>query len=119
VIASTPTQLQVALSDDAVESKTADFTFALTPPDAVPDLKAHATAVEKERHAKDLKKAADDADALAKATAVGQTITLTGTFDSFTPKPLMIMMTSGAVVMPKAAKAVAKAPVHHAPARKK
>ncbi len=31
IIAATPTQLQVAISDDAVQSKTADFTFNLKP----------------------------------------------------------------------------------------
>jgi hypothetical protein len=37
-----------------------------------------------------------------------------GTYDSYTTKPLMIIMTDGSVVLPKAA-----APVHHAaPAHK-
>ncbi len=48
------------------------------------------------------------ADEIAAATAVGQKVTLTGTYDSYTPSPLMITMTDGEVVLPKAA-----APVHH------
>ena len=40
VIASTPTQLQVAVSDDAVQSKTADFTFNLTAPERSADEEA-------------------------------------------------------------------------------
>ena len=45
------------------------------------------------------------------ATAVGQKVTLSGTFDSYTPKPLMIIMSDGTVVLPK--KTPARAPVHH------
>jgi tetratricopeptide (TPR) repeat protein len=103
VIASTPTQLQVALSDDSVASKTADFTFNLKAPEEATGAVAKAAA-------------AKTAAAVATASAVGQTITLSGTFDSFTPKPLMITMTDGEVVLPKAA---AKAPVHHTGAKKK
>ncbi len=97
---SSPTVLKVAVSDDAVNGKTADFTFNMTPP---ADTKATAAAA---------KKTADD---IAAATAVGQKVTLTGTFDSFTPSPLMIIMTDGSVVLAKKtpAKAPAKPPVHH------
>jgi hypothetical protein len=42
---------------------------------------------------------------------VGAKVTVTGTYDSFTPKPIMITMTDGAIVEPK--KTPAKAPVHH------
>jgi hypothetical protein len=101
VIASTPTQLQVALSDDAVQSKTADFTFNMKAPEEATGTAAHRAEVKKTQ------------DAMAAATAVGQTVTLTGTFDSYTPNPLMIMMSGGDVVLPKA-KAAAKAPVHAA-----
>ena len=39
-------------------------------------------------------------------------MTLSGTFDSYTPKPLMIIMSDGAVVLPK--KTPAKpTPAHH------
>jgi hypothetical protein len=95
VIESSPTVLKVAVSDDAVQSKTADFTFNLK----ASDEKLPAAAA---------KKLADDT---AAATAVGQKVTLSGTFDSYTPKPLMIIMSDGAVVLAK--KAPAKAPVHH------
>jgi hypothetical protein len=99
VIESSPTVLKVAVSDDAVNGKTADFTFNMTAPDA----KATPAAA---------KKTADD---IAAATVVGQKVTLTGTFDSFTPSPLMIIMTDGSVVLAKKApaKAPAKPPVHH------
>ena len=93
VIESSPTVLKVAVSDDAVQSKTPDFTFNMAPPPAT------ATAA--------AKKTADD---IAAATAVGQKVTLSGTFDSYTPKPLMIIMSDGNVVLAK--KTPAKAPVH-------
>jgi hypothetical protein len=97
VLESTPTVLKVAVSDDAVQSKTADFTFNLKPVEAPEHATAAATAAAKKK-----------ADAIAAATAVGQKVTLTGTYDSYTPNPLMITMTDGEVVLPKAA-----APVHH------
>ena len=95
VIESSPTVLKVAVSDDAVQGKTADFTFNMKAPDEkLPPAAA--------------KKLADET---AAATAVGQKVTLSGTFDSYTPKPLMIIMSDGAVVLAK--KTPAKAPVHH------
>ena len=104
VVASTPTQLQVAVSEDAVQSKTADFTFTLAP------LEDADTPAGKKKVAQ-----------IATLTAVGSTVTLEGTYDSFAPKPIMITMTGGAVVLPKAAKPApaAHAPVHHAPVKKK
>jgi hypothetical protein len=45
--------------------------------------------------------------------AVGAKVTLTGTYASFTPTPIMITMSDGAVVEPKKA-----TPVHH-PTRKR
>jgi hypothetical protein len=95
VIESSPTVLKVAVSDDAVASKTPDFTFNLkAPEEKLPPAAA--------------KKLADDT---AAATVVGQKVTLSGTFDSYTPKPLMIIMSDGSVVLAK--KTPAKAPVHH------
>jgi hypothetical protein len=103
VIASTPTQVQVAVSDDAKQSKTADFTFNMKPMDEPK------TAAERKQQA-----------AIQAATAVGQTVTLQGTYDSYTPKPIMITMSDGEVVLPKATKpAATRAPVHHAPAKKR
>jgi hypothetical protein len=103
VIASTPTQLQVAVSDDAKQSKTADFTFNLKPAEPA------TTAAQRKAQA-----------AVEAATAVGQTVTLQGTYDSYTPKPIMITMSDGEVVMKTAPKPAAHAPAaHHAPARKR
>jgi hypothetical protein len=116
VIASTPAQVQVAVSQGAKQDKTADFTFNLTPPDPLPDLKDHATPAEKLAY----KKKKDAADKLAAdnaaATAVGATVTLDGTYDSFTPNPIMITMSAASVVLPKAE---AKPTVHHPVAKKK
>jgi hypothetical protein len=103
VIASTPTQLQVAVSDDAKQSKTADFTFNMKPQDEAK------TAAEKKQQA-----------AIEAATAVGQTVTVQGTYDSYTPKPIMITMRDGEVVLPKAAtKPAPRAPARRAPARRR
>jgi hypothetical protein len=106
VIASTPTQLQVAVSDDAVQSKTADFTFNMKAPEEEPTTAA-AKATYKKNQA-----------AIADATQVGKTVTLQGTYDSFTPKPLMITMSDGEVVLPKATKPAPHPAAHpaHKPA---
>jgi len=87
VVSVSDTALQVAVSDDAVNSKTADFTFNLTSPLKTPPV-------------------------------VGSKVTVTGTYASFTPQPLMITMSDGAVVEPK--KAPAKpSPAHHPAPRKR
>jgi hypothetical protein len=106
IIASTPTQLQVAVSDGAVQTKTADFTFNMKAPDTEPT-----TAAAKAAYAK-------NQAAIADATQVGKTVTLSGTYDSFTPKPLMITMADGEVTLAKAAKAAPKPAAHpaHKPA---
>ncbi len=94
VIAATESSLQVAVSDDAVQSKSADFTFTMKEP-------------------------------LKTVPTVGEKITVTGTYDSYKPNPIMLAMTDGEVVEPKKApvkKAPAKkaaAPVHHAAPHKK
>jgi hypothetical protein len=80
VISVSDTELKVAVSDDAVQSKTADFTFQLSQPLKTPP-------------------------------AVGDKVDVTGTYASFTPNPLMITMSDGAIV-PKAP--VKKpTPAHH------
>jgi hypothetical protein len=100
VIESSPTVLKVAVSDDAVQSKTADFTFNMKAEDTSKKLTpAQAAAAKK------------TADEVAAATAVGSKVTLNGTFDSFTPNPIMITMSDGDVVLAK--KTPVKAPVHH------
>jgi hypothetical protein len=47
---------------------------------------------------------------LKTAPAAGDKITVTGTYDSFTPQPIMITMSNGAVVPPKPTKPT---PAHH------
>jgi hypothetical protein len=84
VISVSDTALTVAVSDDAVQSKTADFTFQLAAPLKTPP-------------------------------AVAAKVAVSGTYASYTPSPIMITMSDGAVVEPK--KAPAKAPVHHTPPR--
>jgi hypothetical protein len=84
VIAATADQLQVAVSDDAVQSKTADFTFTMKEP-----IKA------------------------AEVPAVGAKVTLDGTYASYTQKPLVITMSDGALVLPKKPTPAHHAPVHH------
>jgi hypothetical protein len=100
VIESSPTVLKVAVSEDAVQSKTPDFTFNMKAPDE--DKKLTPAAAKKL------------ADETAAATTVGQKVTLSGTFDSYTPKPIMITMSDGAVVLAK--KTVAKPTPTHRPA---
>jgi len=80
VVAATADQLQVSVSDDAVQGKTADFAFNFATP-------------------------------LKTVPAVGDKVTLTGTYASYTQSPLLITMSDAAIV-PKKAPA-AKAPVHH------
>ena len=122
VISSSPAVLKVAVTDDAVQSKTADFTFNMTPPETIKEPEApsaRATPAQKAayktklaEYKKAVEEAAKKADAIAAATAVGQTVTLTGTYDSFTASPVQIIMKDGVVVLPKATKPAA-APVHH------
>src|SRR5260370_28320801 len=88
VIESSPTVLKVAISDDAVQSKTADFTFNMAPLDEGKTPAQVAAA----------KKLAAD---IAAATAVGSKVTVTGTYASYTPNPIMITMSDGAVVLAK------------------
>jgi hypothetical protein len=105
VVSSSPTVLKVAVTDDAKQSnpKTADFTFNMTPPEDIPELKDNATAAQKAAYKKAVDAAKAKADAIAAATAVGQTVTLTGTYDSFTPSPIQIIMKDGEVVLAKPA----------------
>jgi hypothetical protein len=83
VVAATDSQLQVSVSDDAIQGKTADFTFNMKVP--IP--------------AKDV-------------PAVGAKITLDGTYASYTQTPLMITMSDASLVLPKKAAPVHH-PVHH------
>lgn len=81
VVAATADALQVSVSDDAVQGKTADFTFNMKEP-------------------------------LKTLPNVGDKVTLDGTYDSYTQKPLMITMSDGSIVLPKKA-TPAHHPVHH------
>jgi hypothetical protein len=121
VVSSSPTVLKVAVTDDAKQTnpKTADFTFNMAPPETIEEPaapSASATVAQKAAYKTKLaayNKAVDaakaKADAIAAATAVGQTVTLTGTYDSFTPNPIQIIMKDGEVVLAKASsKPVAK-----------
>ncbi len=122
IITSSPTVLTAAVTDDAKQSKTADFTFNMTAPDPVPDLKPNATPAQKLAYKKEVAAAQAKADAITAATAVGQTVNLTGTYDSFTPNPVMIIMKDGDVVLPKAAAKPAPktaSPAHRTAAAKK
>jgi hypothetical protein len=105
VIESTPTVLKLAVSDDAVQSKTADFTVNMAAPDDTKKTPAQAAAA---------KKLADD---IAAATAVGQKVNVSGTYASYTPNPIMIIMSDGAVVLPKKTPAKPTAAHHPAPHR--
>jgi tetratricopeptide (TPR) repeat protein len=78
VVAATADQLQVSVSDDAVQSKTADFAFNFTTP-------------------------------LKTVPAVGDKISLIGTYASYTQSPLLITMSDASVVEKKKP----AAPVHH------
>jgi hypothetical protein len=91
VIESSPTVIKAAVSDDAVQSKTADFTFNLKAPDDAEKKQTPAQAAA-------AKKTADEITA---ATAVGSKVTLTGTYASYTTNPIMIIMSDAAVVLPK------------------
>jgi hypothetical protein len=123
VVSSSPTVLKVAVTDDAKQSnpKTADFTFNMAPPETIdepPAPSANATPAQKAAYKtklaaynKAVAEATTKAEAIAAATAVGQTVTLTGTYDSFTANPIQIIMKDGAVILPKPTKPAA--PVHH------
>ena len=93
VVEATESVIKGSVSDDAVQSKAADFTFNLKEP-------------------------------LTKVPAVGDKIVIAGTYDSYTQSPgqavpVMITMKDAIVDVPKKTPAKPKAPVHHAPARKK
>ena len=83
VIAATDSQVTVAVSDDAIQNKTADFVFNFKEP-------------------------------LKTLPAVGDKVTLSGTYESYTKDPLQIIMSDSAVVVKKApAKTPVHRPVHH------
>ncbi|MGH9598118.1 MAG: hypothetical protein ACRD3K_15100, partial [Edaphobacter sp.] len=115
VISSTPTTLTVAVSDDAVQSKTADFTFNMKALDTPTEPSARATPAQKAAYKKAVAEAEKNTADIAAATTAGSKVTLTGTYASYTTKPIMIMMSDGAVVLPK--KTPTKPTAAHRPTR--
>jgi len=111
VIASTPTQIQVAIDPGAALAKTADFTFNLKPAEEIPEPAASATPAAKLAYKKKVAEAQKEAAAVAAATTVGSKVILQGVYASYTANPLMITMSDGEVILPKATKPAA--PVHH------
>ena len=111
-----PTQLQLAVSDDAQVNKTADVTVNLTPLDAPaePTSKAPAALAKYKREKQDYDKKVADINT---AVAVGQKINFQATFDSFATTPnVMITMSGGEVLLPEAEKP--KGPMRPTGARK-
>jgi hypothetical protein len=116
VIESSPTVIKAAVSDDAVQSKTADFTFNIKPIEPPAEPSARATPAQKAAYKKEVAEAEKTAADVAAATTVGSKVTLTGTYASYTPKPVMITMSDAAVVLPKKTPAkptAAHHPAHH------
>jgi hypothetical protein len=95
VISATPTEIQVAVSDGAVQDKKADYTFKLKPLEAPAEPKARTPAAlaayRKEKAAY---------EAASTPPAVGSKVTLNGTYESYTPNPIMIIMSGGEIVPP-------------------
>jgi len=114
VISSSPTSVQVAVSDGAVQDKKADYTFNLTPL-TVPEEPKAKTSVALAKYRKEKKAYDDQVAAIAAAIAPGKTVTLSGTYESYTPNPIMIVMSDGAVILPTPApaKAPVRRPVRH------
>jgi hypothetical protein len=126
VITTSPAVLTLAVTPDAIQSKAADYTVNMAPAEDVPELKATATLAQKAAYKKEVAAAQAKAGAIGAATAVGQTVNVSGTYDSFTPNPVQIIMKDGDVVLAKAAAkpaartaTKAAAPAHRATATKK
>ena len=103
VITSSPTVLTVAVSEDNVQSKTADFTFNMAPI-VIPDVLTKGTPAAILASKKAAAEAKKQADAVAAATTVGSKVTLQGTYASYTQSPVMLVMNDGAVDLPKPTK---------------
>jgi hypothetical protein len=119
VVSATPAELQLSVSGDAVQSKVTDYTIKLTPLETPDEPKATATPAQKLAYKKAVAAAQKEADDIAAATKVGNMVAASGTYDSYTPNPIMITMTDGAVVLPKTEKTPAHTTAHptaHKPA---
>jgi tetratricopeptide (TPR) repeat protein len=114
IVSATDTEITASVSDDSVQAKTADFTFKLKPI-VVPEIPETGTPAKKAAAKKEAAEAQKKIDEIKAATAVGSKVNISGTYDSFTPSPLMITMTDAEVILPEKKKEPAKrAPVHHA-----
>jgi len=111
VVSATDTEVTASVSDDSVQSKTADFTFKLKPIE-IPEIPEGATAAKKAAIKKEAAEAQKKIDEIKAATAVGAKVTFAATYDSFTPNPLMITMTD-ATIVPAKKEPAKKAAVHH------
>jgi hypothetical protein len=93
----------------------------LKPDEEIPEPAASATPAAKAAYKAKVAAAQKQAAAVAAATTVGSKVTLQGVYASYSANPLMITMSDGEVILPKATKPAprAAAPVHHtAPAHK-
>ncbi len=133
VISATDNAVQVAVSDDAVQSKTADFTFNMKEPlKTAPAVGSKVTlsgiyqsytrgGVAMGGGSSASGSSATTGSSDASSTGAASATATTGSAGSSTagnsadPGPVMIVMTDGEL----ASKAAAKAPVHHTPARKR
>jgi len=100
VIESSATVLKVAVSEDAVANKKADYTINLAPLEEPAEPRAK-TPVLLAKYKKEKKAYDDEVAAIALAAAVGKNVDVSGTYDSYTTNPIMIIMNDGAVILPK------------------
>jgi hypothetical protein len=112
VVSSTDGVITASVSDDSVQAKTADFTFKLKPIE-VPEVPETGTPAKKAAAKKEAAEAQKKIEEIKAATTVGAKVNIAGTYDSFTPSPIMITMTDAEVILAKKEPAK-KAPVHHA-----
>ncbi len=137
VISATDNTVQVAVSDDAVQSKTADFTFNMKEPLKTPpavgskvtlsgiyqSFTRGGVSMGGNGTASGSPAAIGSSTGSSDASSTGATSTTSATGSagnssagsSGDPGPVMIVMSDGEL----ASKAAAKAPVHHAPARRR
>jgi hypothetical protein len=116
VIESSPTVVKVAVTEDAVQNKAADFTFNMKPAEEPPaEPAASALPAVKLAYKKKLADYQKEQAAIAAAITVGSKVTLQGTYASFTSNPVMTVMNDGEVILPaptKATPAKPATPVH-------
>ncbi len=117
VISATDSVITAAVSDDAVQSKTADFTFNMKEPlKTVPTVGSKVTLTG--TYSSYSQAGAATAATPAASTDASAASTPAPAASAAAPGAVMIVMSDGAVVT-KAAPKKAAAPAHHAPARKR